>query len=171
MTFVVINWGIDVFFNAIPPLLLNNAKTDYKMKLNVFIVDDEVMYSKMLSYLFKSKKDDYNLHVFSSGTECLDHLHLKPDVILLDYSLPDMTGEVVLKQIKSFDASIFVIVISGLIDTNAPKKMIKLGAHDFVSKDLNTKLRILNTVNLMKEVLFLRKTKKLLIRKLQQLQK
>ncbi|MFK7907531.1 MAG: response regulator [Chitinophagales bacterium] len=135
------------------------------MKLTVFIVDDEIMYSKMLSHLFKSK-EQFNLHVFSNGSDCIDNLHLKPDVILLDYSLPDDNGEVILKRIKEFDKRIFVIVISGSVDKSTPKRMIQLGAHDFISKDLNTKYRILNTVNLMREVLLLRHQKQQLLRRL-----
>ncbi|MGB1241289.1 MAG: response regulator [Chitinophagales bacterium] len=135
------------------------------MKLTIFIVDDEIMYSKMLAHLFKSK-EYFNLHVFSNGSDCIDNLHLKPDVILLDYSLPDNTGEVVLKQIKGFDKEIFVLVISGSVDKSTPKKMIQLGAHDFISKDLTAKYRILNTVNLIRELLLLRHQKQQLMRRL-----
>ncbi|MEZ4883674.1 MAG: response regulator [Chitinophagales bacterium] len=137
------------------------------MKLNVFIVDDEVMYSKMLSYIFNSK-EEYNLHVFANGQDCIANLALNPDVILLDYSLPDVSGEIVLQQIKQFNKDIFVIVISGSVDKNTPKNMLKMGAFDFISKDLNTKYRILNIVNLQKEVLVLRQEKEILLKKLKE---
>lgn len=132
------------------------------MKLTVFIVDDEIMYSKMLSYLFNSK-ENYDLHVFSNGVDCIKNLELKPDIVLLDYTLPDMNGEEILEKIKQFDKDTFVIMISGLVDKNTPKRLLKMGAHDFISKDLNTKYRILNTVNLMKEVLSLRSENKKLL--------
>ena len=70
----------------------------------IFVVEDDPMYQRMIRYLMELNPD-HEVHVFSTGQECLERLSLAPDLISLDYSLPDMTGEAVLRQIKTFDPS------------------------------------------------------------------
>ena len=96
--------------------------------------------------------------------ECLQQLHLKPDIISLDYTLPDMTGEEVLEEIKEFNQEILVVILSGQQDISTAVKLLKKGAYDYITKDEETKDRLLNTLshikkhlNLQKEVAHLRK--------------
>lgn len=128
----------------------------------IFVVEDDFMYQRMIKYVMELNPD-HEVHVFSSGQECLQQLHLQPDIISLDYTLPDMTGEEVLEKIKKFNEEIIVVILSGQQDISTAVKLLKEGAYDYITKDEETKDRLLNTlshikkhINLEKEVAHLR---------------
>jgi two-component system, NtrC family, response regulator AtoC len=104
------------------------------------------MYQRMIRYLMELNPD-HEVHVFATGQECLQQLNLKPDLITLDYSLPDMTGEEVLKKIKTFDQRIGVLILSGQQDISTAVKLLKQGAYDYITKDSETKDRLLNALD------------------------
>ncbi len=134
----------------------NNTNT------RIFVVEDDIMYQRMIKYVMEFNPD-HEVHVFASGQECLQQLHLQPDIISLDYTLPDMTGEEVLEGIKEFNEEILVVILSGQQDISTAVKLLKKGAYDYIPKDEETKDRLLNTLshikkhlNLQKEVAHLR---------------
>ena len=89
----------------------------------VFIVEDDPLYMRLVKYVFELNPD-YNIHIFSTGQECLDNLHLKPSIISLDFSLPDMKGDQVLKKIKNYDKDIGVIILSGQQDIEVAVQLL-----------------------------------------------
>lgn len=118
----------------------------YKEAIKIFAVEDDPTYIKFLEYVL-SLNPDFEFKIFKTGKECLNHLHLKPRIITLDYSLPDMSGEEVMKKIKEYDPNIMVIIISAQEDVGTAVQLLKLGAFDYITKDEETKSRLLNTVN------------------------
>lgn len=112
------------------------------------------MYRKMVKYVMEMNPD-HEVHVFDSGKACLSHLHLKPEIISLDYSLPDMTGEEVLRAIRKYDSNIGVVILSGQQDVSTAVNLLKFGAYDYITKDTETKDRLLNTLNHLKKNLSL----------------
>ena len=129
--------------------------------VRIFAVEDDTSYGKFLSYVL-GLNPDFEIKLYNSGKECLDNLHLKPQIITLDYSLPDMTGEDVLRQIREFDPSIHVIIISGQEDISTAIDLLKLGAYDYISKDEETKDHLLNSIrNARKNVVLVEEITKL----------
>ncbi len=122
----------------------------------VFVVEDDPMYQRMVKYVMELNPD-HEVHVFATGQECLEHLSLKPDIITLDYTLPDMTGEDVLKKIKGFNSDITVIMLSGQQDIATAVTLLKEGAYDYITKDSETKERLLNTLTHVKNQMSLKK--------------
>lgn len=114
--------------------------------IKIFAVEDDPTYVKFLQYVL-SLNPDFEYEIFRTGKDCLDHLHLKPKIITLDYSLPDMSGEEVMKKIKEFDPHIMVIIISAQEDVGTAVQLLKLGAYDYITKDEETKSRLLNSIN------------------------
>jgi len=112
----------------------------------IFIVEDEPIYLKTLKYIVELNPDN-EVHCFTSGKDCINNLHKRPDVITLDYYLPDMSGSDILKHIKSFDPDIFVIMLSGQTDVSTAVKLLKNGAYDYITKDNETKDRLINVIN------------------------
>lgn len=112
----------------------------------IFIVEDETIYLKTLKYIAELNPDN-EVHCFTSGKECINNLHKRPDIITLDYFLPDMSGSDILKHIKSFDPDIFVIMLSGQTDVSTAVKLLKNGAYDYITKDNETKDRLINVIN------------------------
>lgn len=117
-----------------------------KDPVKIFIVEDDPAYIKFLSYVL-SLNPDFDVHVFETGKDCLDNLYLNPSVITLDYTLPDMSGEEVLTRIKEVNPEIQVIIISAQEKIGTAVELLKLGAFDYITKDEETKDRLLNTIN------------------------
>ena len=98
----------------------------------VFVVEDDPMYQRMVKYIMELNPD-YEVHVFGTGEECIKNLGLRPNIISLDYTLPDMTGEEILRRIKQFDERINVVILSGQQDIATAVKLLKNGAYDYLS--------------------------------------
>ncbi len=134
-----------------------------KDPIKIFVVEDDPAYTKFLKYVL-GLNPDYDVEFFTTGKQCLDNLHKNPAVITLDYSLPDMAGEKVLTQIRSHDPNINVIIVSAQEKIGTAVELLKSGAYDYISKDQETKDRLLNSINnarnktqLIKEIDFLKK--------------
>jgi DNA-binding NtrC family response regulator len=116
-----------------------------KDPIKIFVVEDDPAYSKFLKYVL-GLNPDFETEFFATGKECLDQLYKKPAVITLDYSLPDMPGEKVLKGIREFDPDINVIIISAQEKIGTAVELLKSGAFDYIIKDEEAKDRILNSI-------------------------
>ncbi|HPI87637.1 MAG TPA: response regulator, partial [Bacteroidales bacterium] len=86
-----------------------------KEHFRIFVVEDDEWYNRFLVHHL-SMNPEYEVKGFSSGTDLLKSLHETPDVITLDYRLPDIKGNDLLGKIKLHDESIEIIVISGQED-------------------------------------------------------
>jgi DNA-binding NtrC family response regulator len=134
-----------------------------KDPVKIFVVEDDPAYTKFLKYVL-GLNPDYEVEFFSSGRDCLNNLHKNPAVITLDYSLPDMPGEKVLSQIRSHDPNINVIIISAQEKIGTAVELLKSGAYDYITKDEETKDRVLNSIHnarnkasLIREIDYLKK--------------
>lgn len=114
--------------------------------VKIFVVEDDPAYTKFLQYVL-SLNPDFEVSAFETGRDCLDNLYKKPSIVTLDYTLPDMPGEKVLSEIKAFDNNIQVIIISAQEKIGTAVELLKLGAYDYITKDEDTKNRLLNTIN------------------------
>ena len=131
-------------------------------QFKIFIVEDDPWYGKLLNYHL-SLNPDYEVTVFELGKDCLNNLHLNPDVICIDFGLPDMSGDKLYSKIKSINDSIPVIVISGQEEIAVAVDLLKAGVSDYIIKDDNSKnilwnsiLKIRETAGLKKEVAVLK---------------
>jgi len=114
--------------------------------VKIFVVEDDPAYTKFLNYVL-SLNPDFEVSTFETGKDIIDNLYKKPSIITLDYTLPDMDGEDVLKEIKAYDSNIHVIIISAQEKIGTAVELLKLGAYDYIIKDEETKDRLLNTIN------------------------
>jgi len=112
----------------------------------IFVVEDDEWYSRLLVHTL-SLNPDYEIQSFGTGKECLANLHQEPDVITLDYRLPDMKGLDVLKQIKEINEDIQIILISEQDDIGVVVTLLQNGAFDYIVKSKDIRERLLNTVN------------------------
>ncbi len=128
----------------------------------IFIVEDDPWYGEILKHHL-SLNPDYKVTLFSTGKELLSKMWPQPDLITLDFSLPDITGDKLLKKIQDINPSIPVIMISGQENVSVAVNLLKMGVSDYLIKDDATKdllwnsiLRIRETQTLKKEVEHLR---------------
>jgi DNA-binding NtrC family response regulator len=111
----------------------------------IFVVEDSEWYNKLLVYTL-SLNPDYEVKSFYNGKDFLNSLHESPDIITLDYRLPDMTGLEVLKRIRQENSDVQVILISEQSDIDLVVTLLKMGAADYITKSDDIKEHLLNTV-------------------------
>jgi two-component system, NtrC family, response regulator AtoC len=116
----------------------------------IFVVEDDPWYGQILKYHL-SLNPDYEVSLFASGRECLDKLHLRPDVICIDFNLPDFKGDALLTRIQSVNQEIPVIVISAQEEISVALNLLKIGAYDYIIKDDNAKELVWNSVKKARE--------------------
>jgi two-component system response regulator AtoC len=112
----------------------------------IFVVEDSEWYNRLLVHTL-SMDPDYEIKSFFNGKDLLlDSIFESPDIITLDYRLPDITGLEVLKRIREENRDIQVILISEQEDINTVVNLLKLGAYDYITKSDDIRDRLLNTV-------------------------
>lgn len=115
--------------------------------LRLFVVDDDPVLTEIFMVTLE---DDFQLETFASAEACLARLaEQKPDIFLLDVSLPGMDGCQLCRQLKDdWDTQdIPVLFVSGSDDIEARLLCYDAGGDDFISKpfdpnELLRKLRI-----------------------------
>jgi DNA-binding NtrC family response regulator len=114
--------------------------------IKIFVVEDNEWYNRLLVHHL-NMNPDFEVKSFFSGKELMSHLHENPNIITLDYRLPDLKGSALLKKIKEYDESVEVIIISEQDDIQVAVDLIREGAFDYLVKNEEIQTRLHNTVN------------------------
>jgi len=106
--------------------------------MNVLIIDDDVALLRSLEILLSTQ--GHEVRTFSDPGEAsasLQH-HWVPDVVILDYLIPPLTGDEVLRRLRpGFTGDCRVILISGHTDLLDPFVLESMGVHAFLPKPLD----------------------------------
>jgi two-component system, NtrC family, response regulator AtoC len=122
----------------------------------IYVVEDSEWYNKLLVHTL-SLNPDYEIKSFFNGSDFLKCIHESPDIVTLDYRLPDITGLELLKRIKQENSDIQVILISEQQDINTVVELLKLGAVDYITKSDDINERLLNSVKNIRNGIGLKK--------------
>jgi DNA-binding NtrC family response regulator len=122
----------------------------------VFVVEDNEWYNRLLVHHL-SMNPEFRVRSFFNGKDLLGNLHERPDVITLDYRLPDVKGSDLLKKIRDFDDTIEVIVISEQDDIQTAVDLLKEGAFDYLVKNEEISGRLHNAIGKIRKNAGLRK--------------
>ncbi len=140
----------------------STASADNRHITKIFIVEDNDLYATLLQHSLESE-DKYDIHIFSSAEELFKNIHLNPDIVTIDYNLPDRNGLEVLKEVKNYNVDIQTIILSGQDKVEVVVECYKQGANGYIIKNDNTMVDLAKTVenlsknaNLRKEVDHLR---------------
>jgi len=123
---------------------------------NIFIVEDDPWYGEILQYHL-NLNPDYKVSLFKTGKECLEKMGLKPDLITLDFSLPDLRGDKLYKKIRELNPNVPVIMISAQEDISVAVDLLKMGVSDYLIKDEATKDLLWNSIVRIRETQKLKK--------------
>lgn len=109
------------------------------MEKLVFFVDDDKMILNLLEYTLKNRRN-YDVRTFHSGEECLMHLSLKPDLIVLDHIFKNngaekKSGMEILREIRKIDKNLPVVILTILEDDKLADEFIANGAVKFIPKN------------------------------------
>src|SRR5436190_2356068 len=116
----------------------------------IFIVEDDPWYGEILEYHL-SLNPDYQIFRFSSAKECLSNLQKKPDLVTVDYSLPDMNGYELFRRIREINPELPIIFISAQEDVSTAIELLKSGVADYLVKGDNTKDLLWNAITKIRE--------------------
>jgi DNA-binding response OmpR family regulator len=102
----------------------------------LLIVDDEVGIVDEITEYFT--EEGFEVHTADTGKDGIDYLgHLKPDLMLLDMKLPDMSGIEVLRFCKKVSPDTKIIVATGYVDQKVIDEAEILGRDAFMQKPFN----------------------------------
>lgn len=103
--------------------------------LKIAIIEDDLAISQM--YRLKFEAEGYEVQTAENGRLGLELAEVfRPDIILLDLMMPEMTGDQMLAELrkKSWAKQTLVIVLTNLGEEEAPKSLRDLGVHSFIVK-------------------------------------
>lgn len=118
--------------------------------VSIFVVEDDEWYRKLLVYTLELNPD-HQVKAFEDGKSLLAALTEPPQIITLDYRLPDINGEELLQKIKERHPSTKVIVISEQNEIETAVELLKSGAYDYLTKTDDIKDRLLNAIKHIRE--------------------
>ena len=134
-------------FRRIPHDALVKFMTDHKIPLDgfgddrirVLVVDDDPQIIELfVDVLEADPRFDVATAVTGYDAGMVTH-EFRPDVLVLDYMLPDVNGNVVCETIRSKPAlkETKILIISGMVDPAEVDSLMAAGADDFIKKPFN----------------------------------
>lgn len=116
------------------------------MEKKILVVDDAAFMRMMI-------KDTLTKNGYTSIVEAGDgeiaieqYKNEKPNLVIMDITMPNKTGIEALKEIKQFDSAAKIVMCSAMGQESMVVEAIKLGALDFIVKPFKPD-RILQTVS------------------------
>lgn len=123
------------------------------MSATILVVEDEKSISTLIQYNFE--KEGFKVHTSETGEEGFEQIKKNlPDLVLLDWMLPDLSGIDICKQIKKDPKlkSIPVVMLTAKSEEADKIRGFETGADDYVTKPFSTKELILRVHALLKRV-------------------
>ena len=104
--------------------------------VGVLIVDDHRMFSESLARLLTDEDGIEVLGVAGTGSDAIDMAdRLHPNVVLMDYQLPDRDGVAATLEVKHRNPSVMVVMLTGSTEDRVLLAAIDAGCSGFLTKD------------------------------------
>jgi DNA-binding NtrC family response regulator len=102
---------------------------------DVLVVEDESTLAKNIqAYL---GRQGFDVKIASTGAEGLAQFEqFKPDLVVLDYNLPDIDGLQVLSRLQAIDSRVKAVMITGEGGVEVAVSAMKAGVRDYLTKPL-----------------------------------
>lgn len=106
--------------------------------IQIAIVDDHQLFRSGLRFILEETNDIHIALEASNGREFIDMLDItKPDLVLMDISMPEMNGIEATKKALERYPDLNVLVLSMFSDIEYYNTMIELGVKGFILKDID----------------------------------
>jgi len=133
----------------------NNIPTDILEggKRKILIVDDDEQIIELFQdvlgrderFAVKAARTGYDAGVMTE--------QFKPDLMILDYMLPDINGNIVCKTVRANpnQSAMKIIIVSGVVNQSEVEDLLNAGADEFVKKPFNLE-QLMKMVNELLEL-------------------
>ncbi len=130
----------------IPLDLLETGKT------RVLVVDDDPAIVEMLVELLE-RDGRFEVQTASTGFDAgMRTRSFHPDVIVLDYMLPDINGNAVCRSIRADESlrDVKIIIVSGVVERDQVQRLLDDGADDFIQKPFSIEQLVNRIIELVR---------------------
>lgn len=115
----------------------------------IFIIDDDTFFCEILKKHLQN--NNFEAEAVFNGKNAIAWLKNNScDLVLCDYSLPDITGLELLQQIKAKDMNLPVVIMTAYAEVRMAVKLMKMGADDYVTKPIQHEELLLLINDLLK---------------------
>ncbi len=115
------------------------------MNKAIMLVDDEEKIRNILSRLLYN--EGYKVLAVGNGRQALElYLSFSPDIMILDYKMPGMSGIELMIEIKKLNPNQAFLFLTAFGNVSLAVEAIKEGAYDFIEKPFDNE-RLLHTIN------------------------
>lgn len=110
--------------------------------MKYLIVDDHALVAGALTLLLEDRDPEADVHTAATADAALELVDREgdADLLILDLSLPGVTGTELMEEIVRRQPMLKILVVSGLADQESIMRVLQLGAAGFVPKSIDTEL-------------------------------
>ena len=110
--------------------------------MKYLIVDDHALVAGALTLRREDRDPEADVHTAATADAALELVDREgdADLLILDLSLPGVTGTELMEEIVRRQPMLKILVVSGLADQESIMRVLQLGAAGFVPKSLDTEL-------------------------------
>ena len=121
------------------------------MQIKILLVEDQKLMRIGIKSLFNDYPEMEIIGEASTGKEAIEKARLiKPDIVLMDIGLNDITGIEATKQILENNEHTKVVMLTSHVTEEELNASLKAGANAYVVKDISTEF-LMNTIKMVKE--------------------
>ena len=100
----------------------------------VLVVDDSIFMRMAVKRILDGNGFEVIGEAENGAIAVKKYKELKPDIVTMDITMPEMTGLEALKEIREFDPEAKVIMVSAMGQEGMVRETIMLGAKSFIVK-------------------------------------
>ncbi|PLX09017.1 MAG: regulator [Marinilabiliales bacterium] len=127
----------------------------------IAVIEDDIYFQEILKYHIL-KNPDNEIKLYTKGNEFIKDNSYIPDIITLDYKLPDNNELELYKKLKKANPHTPIIIISGQSDVSVAVELLSNGAYDYIIKNEHLGNRLWNSLrNATTEIQNLKEIEKL----------